>query len=76
MSAPLNLCQISAAARGDEAAYQSLISSIKYNLTQPAYSVLGCLCKTPCPEPTEQQKKALDVRVKKDLEEYQAKRKL
>lgn len=76
MSAPLYGCQISAAARGDEKAYKALLLSIIYNLTQPAYSIIGCMCQPPCPEPTEQQKKNLDARIKKDIEEYQAKRKL
>ena len=65
-----------AAARGDEKSYQTLLISIIGNLTQPAYSILGCMCKPPCQEPTEQQKKNLDARLQKDIAEYQAKRKL
>ena len=59
-----------AAARGDESAYKSLIKKIIYNLTQPAYSILGCRCNPSCPEPTQEQKKKLDERIKISIEEY------
>ena len=76
MSAPLNYCQISAAARGDEQAYQELLSRIIYNLTSPAYYIIGCMCNPSCPEPNETQKKNLDARIQKDIAEYRAKRNL
>lgn len=61
MSAPLSVCLISKAARGDEPSYQELLRRVIYNLTSPAYSIFGCSCEPSCPEPTEQQKKNLDA---------------
>lgn len=70
MSAPIEYCWVSKAARGDEDAYFMLIGAILYNLTQPAHSIFGCRCTPSCPEPTEEQKKALDARIQKDISDY------
>ena len=71
MSAPVHYCWISKAARGDEKAYQMLIGAFRYNLISPAYTILGCRCDPPCPEPTESQLNTLNDKIKKDLKEYE-----
>jgi len=76
MSMPIPRCLISKAACGDEGAYQALLKAMKYNLTQPAYSIMGCRCNPACPEPTEQQFENLNNRLNSDLKAYAAKNRI
>lgn len=61
MSAPISMCAVHAAARGDEQALRDLIEDMKYNMTQPAYSMMGCNHNPPCPEASPEQIKKLNV---------------
>lgn len=67
MSAPISYCTISKSALGDEKEYQFLLKCLTYNLTQPAYSILGCPHTPPCPEPSPDQLKKLNDRLRNDI---------
>jgi len=67
MSTPISMCAVHKAARGDEKSLQWLIEAMKYNMTQPAYSMMGCSHNPPCPEASPEQIKKLNLIVEEAL---------
>jgi hypothetical protein len=76
MSMPISICEVYKAAKGDESAFQFVAMAMEYNMTQPAHTIMGCMCKPSCTEPTEQQKKNLSARLEEYMKAAAAKRKL
>ena len=73
---PISICEVYKSAKGDEPAFLSVAMAMEYNMTQPAHTIMGCMCKPSCVEPTEQQKKNFDKRLQEYLKASVEKRKL
>jgi hypothetical protein len=68
MSTPISYCQISAAARGDEKAFNFLVEAMEYNRAWGAFTQFPCECKPRCPAITEAQAEELNNRVNAAIE--------
>jgi len=67
VSIPITQCLLSKAARGNEAAYTTLLERMKYNLKIGGWSLWRCGCNPACEEPTQAQMDALNDRLTADL---------
>lgn len=67
MSFPIVACEVSKAARGDEAAYARLLEKMKFNFACGHWSSFPCSCEPRCPSPSDAELKALDKRLVKDI---------
>ena len=75
MSTPISVCQVIAAAKGDEKAFDSLAEAMKYNMTQVAYTMFPCECNPPCEKPTDEQLEKFNKRICKVLDDERKKAK-
>lgn len=63
MSIPISFCLVSKAALGDEEAFGRLKDVMKINIKQGHWSQGGCHHQPPCPQPTEEQVTALNMKL-------------
>lgn len=63
MSAPIRVCTVYRAAKGNEKSYQFLVDAMAQNLKAHAFTMYPCEHKPPCSPATDAQIKALDLRL-------------
>lgn len=67
MTEPIAGCWILATARGDEGSYRKLLQAMRQDLASGSRTIVPCGCQPRCPQPTDEQKEALDRRLQADL---------